>query len=44
MKASPTMFMKTKEEGADKLANPTMLMKTNGLFFGGHDVYEMKGT
>ena len=38
------MLMKTKEEGSDILTNATMLMKTNGLFFMPHDMYENKGT
>ena len=38
------MLMKTKEERSDILTNATMLMKTKGLFFQPHDMYESKGT
>jgi len=38
------MFMKTKEDRRDKLASPTMLMKTQKLSFLGHDSYENKGS
>ncbi len=44
LRDSPTMLMKTKEEISDILTNATMLMKTNGLFFLSHDMYENKGT
>ena len=30
-KAYPTIFMKTKEDESDKLASPTMLMKTHAV-------------
>jgi hypothetical protein len=40
----PTMCMKTKENRSDKLTDPTMFMKTNGLIFVTHDVYEKQGT
>jgi len=42
MKDEPTMLLKTKENESDILDDPTMSMKTNGLIFGGHDVYENK--
>ncbi len=38
------MLMKTKEEGSDILTNATMLMKTHGLLFLPHDMYENKGS
>ena len=38
------MLMKTKEERSDILTNATILMKTNGLFFLSHDMYESKGS
>lgn len=40
MTVSPTMSMKTKEDGTDKSASPTMLMKTSNLIFIGHDVHD----
>ena len=39
---SPTMLLKTKQEKSDILTNATMLMKTNGLKSGTHDVDEKK--
>jgi hypothetical protein len=42
IKVDPTMLLKTKGNRNDNLTNPTMSMKTNGLFFLPHDVYENK--
>ena len=44
MQDSPTMLLKTNEDGTDILTNATMLMKTNGLHSLTHDVDEKKGT
>jgi hypothetical protein len=38
------MLLKTKENENDNLTYPTISMKTNGLFFLTHDMYENKGT
>jgi len=38
------MLLKTNEERVDILTDPTMSMKTKGLFDYSHDVYENKWT
>ena len=44
LRDSPTMLLKTKGNRNDNLTNPTISMKTNGLFFLSHDMYERKGS
>jgi hypothetical protein len=44
LRDSPTMLLKTKGNKNDNLTYPTISMKTNGLLFLSHDVYERKGT
>jgi hypothetical protein len=41
---NPTMLFKTKGNKNDNLTYPTIFMKTNGLFFLSHDVYERIGS
>jgi hypothetical protein len=38
------MLLKTKGNENDNLTYPTISMKTKGLFFLSHDMYERKGT
>jgi hypothetical protein len=44
MKGDPTMLLKTNEERADFLTDPTMFMKINYLNCLCHDVDEKKGS
>ena len=44
LRDSPTMLLKTKGNKNDNLTYPTISMKTKGLFFLSHDVYERKGS
>jgi hypothetical protein len=43
IKVDPTMLLKTKGNENDNLTYPTISMKTKGLFFLSHDMYERKG-